>query len=200
MESKDLDNLADKLLDTALSYYTSAEPRAGLEARVLAGIRAEGGRMAAREWSSWLALAAVAAILLVGAMMFTKRTSDITNTPSASRREVVAKTTPEGNIAIARSSLPVQMATPRKVKISRQPHHVGIDIAADPRLEQFPSPRPLSREEQLLLAYVRDTPPEQLAVAASEAARNADYLQIKDLEISPLEAGWFSPESSRKNY
>src|SRR5579862_4281610 len=55
----------DRALDAALAKY-AAEPRAGLEERVLANLRAETARGTERAWWRWGALASVAAALLIG--------------------------------------------------------------------------------------------------------------------------------------
>src|ERR1700757_4524333 len=62
MANRNQDEL-DRALDAALAKYV-AEPRAGLEERVLANLRAETARGAERAWWRWGVLAFVAAALL----------------------------------------------------------------------------------------------------------------------------------------
>src|SRR5579864_2075919 len=55
----------DRMLDAALAKYAVAEPRAGLEERVLANLRAEQARDADHAWARWSAIAVVAAVVVV---------------------------------------------------------------------------------------------------------------------------------------
>jgi len=40
-----------------------------------------------------------------------------------------------------------------------------------PRLKQFPSPRPLSEQEKLLVRYVNESPSDAVLIAKEQAAR-----------------------------
>ncbi len=66
------------------------------------------------------------------------------------------------------------------------------------RLEQFPSPRPLSTQDKLLLLYLRETPQEEVLSAAS-STESLDDLQIKDLTVAPMDAPAAVPRSSVQN-
>ena len=70
--------------------------------------------------------------------------------------------------------------------------------ADEPKLEQFPSPRPLSTQERLLLLYLRETPQQEVLSAAS-SAESLDDLQIKDLTVAPTDAPTAVPKSSAQN-
>jgi hypothetical protein len=66
MENKERDRKLDQWLDEALSDYSAAEPRFGLEQRVLNRIRSEEQR--SRKWNVWRwmpAFAAIAAVIVV---------------------------------------------------------------------------------------------------------------------------------------
>lgn len=67
MENNERDRKLDQWLDEALSQYGAAEPRLGLEHRVLAHVRAEEqAREGRRSWWRWMpAFAAIAAVLVV---------------------------------------------------------------------------------------------------------------------------------------
>ena len=54
----------DDQLDAALAQYTAIEPRAGLENRVLARLKAEQDRPTAVPWWRWAAVVAVAVIVM----------------------------------------------------------------------------------------------------------------------------------------
>jgi hypothetical protein len=193
MEPKNHEDFVDKVLDVALKHYSeAAAPGAGLEARVLACIRSERERRATREWSWWPATAAVAVLVTISAAIFLARrpTAEPTIAASSTATPVILPSShDESKIAAFPVRPPRLMHAAGQVRRKRS----AETERRGPRLEQFPSVRPLSRDEQLLLAYVNDTPPEQLALAAIEAAKNADDLQITDLEIPPLEVGNLSP-------
>jgi hypothetical protein len=67
-----------------------------------------------------------------------------------------------------------------------------------PRLDQFPSAQPRSEQESLLLEYVRQTPREEVMVAAGQA-RITDDLRIKVLKIAPLRPEPSPLDSSERN-
>src|SRR5437667_4400347 len=58
----------DQWLEAALHQYGSAEPRLGLENRILAGLAAEDSRFTARQRWSWAFMAATAAGAVVVAL------------------------------------------------------------------------------------------------------------------------------------
>lgn len=67
MENNERDRKLDQWLDEALSQYSAAEPRLGLEQRVIAQVRSEEqARAERRNWWRWMpAFAAIAAVLIV---------------------------------------------------------------------------------------------------------------------------------------
>jgi hypothetical protein len=68
MENNERDRKLDQWLDEALSEYSAAEPRLGLEQRVLNRVRAE-EQTRSRRWSIWKwmpAFAAIAAAVIIG--------------------------------------------------------------------------------------------------------------------------------------
>jgi hypothetical protein len=65
---------------------------------------------------------------------------------------------------------PVFEAAHRRMR----PHAGAIEVAKEPRLSQFPSPRGLSEEEQLLVRYVTESPGEAVLVAKEQAERRRE--------------------------
>jgi hypothetical protein len=61
----------------------------------------------------------------------------------------------------------------------------GFAHTIQPKLSEFPSPRPLSEQERLLLAFIKAAPKTEV-LAATSRANNSGNLQIMDLEIPPL--------------
>ena len=168
MEPKEHEKIASQWLDAALKQYGEAEPRTGLEGQVLANLRVEKERLAEpRRWR--LAFAAVAAIVVVGEVMFVGREHLGANKEIATvqapvihppQSSVTSDREPGGTV-IAQAS-----ARPKPLR-RRQPGRVVED--SEPRLEQFPAPRPLSEQERMLARYVEERPQEAKLVAQSQA-------------------------------
>jgi len=158
MESHDRDQL-DDLLESALKHYASAEPRAGLEGRVLARMRAE-SVIAPRKWiwaAAFVACACMLAAIAVGWQHHSRKPVGIAVQktqvpPRIDRREEI--------VAVVPRTRPVHETQTRGKKNSTR------EIAkAAPRLSQFPSRRPLTQEELVILEYARRFPDEAVLVA-----------------------------------
>jgi hypothetical protein len=163
MESRDRDRL-DQWLERALHEYGSAEPRVGLENRILVNLAAQKAQVAdRRRW--WLAIGtatAMAAVVIAvwlgsGANDRGKSIgSSAFNAPSTKHE---ASTQPVAKRATANA------AVQRRLR----PHRATAVELAEPKLSQFPSPRPLSEQEQMLTRYVREFHQEAVIVAQAEA-------------------------------
>jgi hypothetical protein len=57
-------------------------------------------------------------------------------------------------------------------------------LANGPRLDQFPSPRPLSDEEKLLVRYVRDFPQDAIMIAQAQAVAEKEMNQLNGNALS----------------
>jgi hypothetical protein len=167
VESNNHEDLAS-ILDAALKQYGDVEPRAGLEARVLANIRIEQERIGERRLNWMPTLAAIAVVGALGAIMFLIRKPDV-------RPQVVAIHAAPGLIAkegIAGGVKPPFADRPSTSFSRRKPRPLARTIVladGSPKLEQFPSPRPLSEQEEILARYVRERPEEARLVAHAQA-------------------------------
>jgi hypothetical protein len=153
MESEDRERFIDEWLEGALERRGRAEPRPGLENRILANIKTERERVPVRVWSWWPVWAGAAAILLIGGMASVRRNHEV-GLPVVSHvtAPAASKTLEPGITAAAKKS-------PRPS--TRKP-------AAAPRREQFPSPQPLSEQEQILARYIQQFPREAVLVAQAQ--------------------------------
>ena len=61
------------------------------------------------------------------------------------------------------------------------------------RFPVFPSPSPITEQEKLLAQYVHTTPAEVLSATSTDSAQIQD-LEIKPLEIAPLDTDGTEPE------
>ena len=157
----------EELLDASLRNYAAAEPRLGLEGRVLAGVRTR--QQAGRRRVAWLWAAGVAgAAALVTLLVFPHRQPTplpvTVQAPASLSAPTVARIAPA-------AALPAP----------RQRQRYAAAKWVDWRPQQFPTPRPLSEQEKLLVAYAQ-------AIKGSPAASapNAEPDLEHDLEIPPL--------------
>ena len=173
MANRNQDDL-DRALDAALAKY-AAEPRSGLEERVLANLRAETARESVRAWWQWSVLAALAAAAVI-AVALSWRTGSHRATP-------VAVTTPATQAASTQVARSGEQSGVRKLgrEAGKTPkHHAAAATVAvePPKLDQFPSPQPLSEQEKLLRAFVA----ENLERAVLIARARSEQLRQDELE------------------
>lgn len=172
-------------LDAALARYAAVEPRVGLEERVLANLRAERAHLPERSWWRWstasaITLAAVIMVVLAVAWKSgTRHAPVLANHPSTiapSGRQPHQRVTANG-IANGPHSQTLRR-TAKPVPHRRQPAAVA---EAHPKLDQFPSPQPLSEQERILASYVEKYPEQAvlLARARTEALRQDQLEEMK---------------------
>jgi hypothetical protein len=158
----------DEWLDAGLKHYTDAEPREGLEGRLMATVRAEQHRPF-YGLVRWIAIAAVLAT--AAALFLSRRNLAESHLPATvSRSDIRASdeilTEP---LRYAKGVIPKRRRRPKS------PNH-----ADEPRLEQFPAPRPLSEQEEMLAHYVRERHQEAVMVARARAAlKDSEFLSAK---------------------
>ena len=156
---------ADRELDAALARYGVAEPRAGLEGRILANlasVRAERGRSVASTPWLWPAVG-VLTVALIGAAATMWRSGGMTQSPApvAQKSEPAVRSAPVANATAAAGDIEKQVApvaTERGVRrMAPSAKFVAVKTTEkEPKLEQFPSPEPLSEEEKLMIRYAAD--------------------------------------------
>jgi hypothetical protein len=198
MEPNDQENL-HRWLDRALVEYGNTEPRSGLEARVLANLSAERERITARQRWFWaLTLTATAAVIILAVWM---------ESNTGLRINIPTQTSTASELQAQSKQRPVEMAKPdvfqrsRKIsspRVDRNRTVHSFETAAAPKLDRFPSSQPPSEQERLLLAYLKETPTEELMLAIVKAKSNED-LRVKDLDIQSLEHETPASESSERN-
>jgi hypothetical protein len=162
----------DRELNVALAKYAAVEPRAGLEERVLANLRAEGKKASHGAPWGWSLAAAVAAVVIVVAMawMADKPLRNVTGnhpltTTQGPRTPGTWVVTNDAGRRVPPQERPKRNATQHRLS---QPA-----MAANPKLDQFPSPQPLSEQEKILASYVAKYPEHAalLAEARMESLR-----------------------------
>jgi len=176
----------DRMLDAALAKYAAVEPRTGLEDRVLANLRAEQAHVpdhACWRWSAIAAFAAVILVVLALSLRWDKPSRPIVvNHPSTPIEVPKERATQTVSYAHRSGTRPARPSTARKPAMPPSPPEVAI--ASTPKLEQFPSPQPLSEQEKLLQNYVAQNPEQAvlLARARTEALRQD---QLEEMNSFP---------------
>lgn len=154
MESDEKNRFVDDWLGEALRQQGAIEPRPGLESRILANLRAENHRTAQNtRWWPVLAAAAIALAIAAAIWMDTGR-----------------RRTP--NLAVSHPDVPQAVrpqahgnAPPLVAKLAGR-HKARKAMPS--RLEQFPSPQPLSEQEKMLATYVQQFRHEALLIAEAQ--------------------------------
>jgi hypothetical protein len=163
MRTEDNDQADETWLDAAMKQYGEAEPRPGLENRVLATLHAEQARLSSRPWRWRPAAAAVTIVVLtVAGFLLRRRPAGVT----ISNQAAVAIGTREPEPPVASAVRP--HTEPKHSARSRLGSHIAHPSSV-PRLEQFPAPAPLSEQEEMLARYVREHRQEATMVAKARA-------------------------------
>ncbi|MFB3922050.1 MAG: hypothetical protein ACE145_10025 [Terriglobia bacterium] len=175
MNPRERERFVDDLLDASLRQYRSAEPRAGLENRILASVRASEFATQPRRWA-W-ALAGGVAILVIA----------VVSLRFVSRPVPRTATVPSAPLTAAKTETPKGISTVRgAARVTRKPNRPQrVVMEAQRRPEQFPTPAPLTEQETLLLLYLQRTPASELATTTTEEP--IEDLKIPELAFAPLE-------------
>ena len=154
----------DKFLDDALKTYSQAEPRFGFESRILANIRTT--RVQPQQQMRLVyASAAIVTLcaVLCGSWRIGVSVSGSESQPPASMdanrlpAPDVSRTPQHPDVPVPTRSHVLKQIRTRTLRNQRQPEMLG---------SQLPAPAPLSTQEKLLLALVRESPKEVLSTAA----------------------------------
>jgi hypothetical protein len=163
MKTRDSDYL-DEWLDKALQQYGNAEPRIGLESRILANIETAGKRALFGYSYRWL-LAAAACVLVVIWFGVWHCPSEVTK--KGPTTEIAGVGEKQMGPKIPPAARPRH--TGRKLRLLRHANVADdVESARGPRLGQFPSPRPPSEQEVLLTQYAERFPAEARLIAQQQ--------------------------------
>jgi hypothetical protein len=173
----------DRWLDAALPHFSEADPRVGLEARVLATLASDRREREQNRyrWPWRLALAAaLAAVVIVVIARAPWRSGQppvVTERPTTPGAPAGTESPPP--VVTGVTSNPALGTNGRR----NNPHlRAVVGGAPAPRLAQFPAPRPLSEQERLLVALVDNSSSEQLAQDAALQQRLRK--QVEEAQIS----------------
>ncbi len=169
-------------LEAALALYASVAPRDGLEQRVLANLRGE--READRGgWSRWwlagTSVAVAMVVVMVGARIVLRKAPDPTVVAVSPGVPPQIRALPHEDIDAHFPKTLMEKPAERPKPVGREkgsrvhgPVEQSVIPAAQPKLEQFPSPQPLSEQEKILASYVERYPETAELVAKARAAES----------------------------
>lgn len=167
----------DEVLDDALASYGETPENEGLEQRILARITEAAKRRHPRK--RWM-FAVGAATAAIAACLFLWTTTKVTEqtVPASTRTRALAKV----ETPVTRA---IRTPEPAAVLVNAAKQRRPRKKPAEPKLSQFPTPSPLTREEQALV---------QLATYnAKDTARELTYpggpvkpVQITQIDIKPI--------------
>jgi hypothetical protein len=160
-QKKDKQMQIDDMLDSLLTNYSAAEPRPGLETRILANLRdAEESKSPAGWWNfRWLWAGVVVAGIIMAAVLINGRhrieppTHVIVKTSPAIPQPEIQPNAP----AVRNETVRIR---PRKSLAPTRPQNATLALNERPAV--FPTPTPLSEQEKLLLSYLAGTPREEV--------------------------------------
>jgi hypothetical protein len=178
----------DLLLDSALATYADPGPGSGLEQRILTRISAETAP-APRRRRLWWAIALPAAACLLLVFLSTPKHPH----PPSGRTEQAHPSQEAPFIATHTGSRPAHHleAPQRSEKPTRKTQSEPITLAAKPvpypKLDVFPTPRPLTHAEQALAVFAARAPEPERESLVETQKQLEEPLHIAAIHIPPLE-------------
>jgi hypothetical protein len=180
----------DLLVQQALASYANPGRESGLEERILARIAGENAPGPRRRWLPWAIALPVAAGLLVLLLLSTHR-----QTPPPLAHHLQAPSAQPTELADAgRESSTAPRPARREntgggLGLPRSRGNVDTGKALPlPKLDVFPTPQPLSPEEQALAVFAaRATKTERQSLIEARAQADAP-IRIAAIEVQPLNA------------
>lgn len=167
------DRQLDDLLERGLRAYSEAEPRAGLEERILANLRTQPEKRP--WWRVWVPVLAAAAVIAIVAALALRPDRTAAPHPTIATNPP-AQSAPQPKPSLAQ--VPNPPPAPRAVAVRRRPapsrHETAVaQVPALPRQATFPAPSPLTEQERLVLSLMRRAPDEAVQLAQTQETQRA---------------------------
>ena len=178
------------LLRSALATYAEPASESDLVHGILVRVAAESAPAPARRWLPWaIAIPVLTCLLLLvflfgsGKMRAPTRDQNQAHTAQQPLHEAAARTEPSS----ALRPTPIQRAKARGLR----PQHDGDLETAQPgplpKLAVFPTPRPLTAEEQALVDYTSQAPENERQKLIEAQKKLEAPLSIAEIQIQPLD-------------
>ena len=153
MTRKTGNDFLDREIDAALAKFAAVEPRSGLENRILANLSAQQQRSARQTSWQWVAVGAAATLALVLALSLSSRHRELVRTANPVTQESGKQRQEELN-GRTESEPAIKHPGSTAALLRNRPHHATVVATGALRLQQFPSPQPLSEQEKLSLIHI----------------------------------------------
>ncbi|HYL93407.1 MAG TPA: hypothetical protein VEW69_09650 [Alphaproteobacteria bacterium] len=153
----------DPLLDSLLASYSDAEPRPGLETRIVANLRAQAAERSSPWWHRplvWIS-AGAAAVIATAILAFMSRAALTDVGPKPDLQSKAPSVQTPAPAPVMKADVPPIPANGSQLALRHQTRKPPV-IAADNRPAVFPTPAPLSEQEKLLFRYLAGTPREEI--------------------------------------
>jgi hypothetical protein len=160
----------DRSLDAALAKYAAAEPRVGIESRVLANLRIERKRLTKPTWWRWSAIAALAAVMVVVLALASRsdnRFHPVVADHLPIRTPSVEQPGPQVAAKTGANNVHPPASSPAIRQVTHRSRHKVVE-PGNPKLDQFPSRQQLSEQELALARYVSEFPQEATLIARAQ--------------------------------
>lgn len=168
------DRDVERLLDDALAQYAMVEPRAGLEGRVLARLAA--AREQSHRGLQWWGVSAFGTAAALALALFFLGHLDQRLIPQAPVAKLARP--PQLGESTKRAASSAEQAGQKyggrtkqaavRLRNAVEDKPLGKMPPDTPKLEQFPAPAPLTDQERMLAAYVRDFPKKAALIARAQ--------------------------------
>jgi len=177
MADQEKDKRVGEMLDSLLANYSSAEPRPGLETRILANLQGAAGNESPAGWWNfrWLWAGMVTAAIIVAAVLISGRhrveppTHVIVRTSQPAPQTEIQPRTP----IVRQETAKVPRHKPSTVPTAQR----NATLALSERPANFPTPAPLSEQERMMFIYLENTPRE---VVIAQLPRNDDQKESEE--------------------
>lgn len=167
-ERRSEEDVLDLALDEAVRKYAAVEPRPGLEQRVRAQLQSESTRLPRRSGWQWSAAGAIAALLVIVAALAWRSNKPVKMVSQQRPSSAVERAQPSATRVAVNSEIQTTAVTQPRHKAMRHHIHQTLAVADAPKLDQFPSPEPLTKEELALVRYVRGFRQDAVIVANAQ--------------------------------
>jgi hypothetical protein len=159
----------DRELDAALAKFAAVEPRTGLENRILANLRAERTHAAQHSSWRWPVAAALGAMIVVVAISLAWRSRKPDQNITTQHPPAIVQPPEHAGTQVAKNDAPKSIrphdTRPRRRLTTLAVSSAATIVATAPKLDQFPSPQPLSEQEKILAHYVANYPEHAALIA-----------------------------------
>ncbi len=173
----------DELLDGVLREDASAEPRAGLEGRVMARVRAGGQRRSVWRFAAWGAVAAALPVCLIALLIWTRSAPPVQLTKSV---HVDAVSVLPRNLPVEAIQTQKQRSAPAKPSVRQKRMIAARASESLPKLDVFPTPS-VAAEPVRELAEIARRRKIVMGLAESSLVPTDTELKIAPITIAKIE-------------